>query len=164
MTRRTDRWVLAAAIVLFVAVAFGASLLPSISAAPTSGRTIYLAAVEPKGGVTVASEAFPSAALPGGGGYVLRAPDNTGRWEVSTYQWQPSFIVVNEGEQVTLEIIGINGAEHVSSLAPYVSSFTVKRGQITRVSFTANRTGTFGIVCANHQPSMTGYLIVLPRQ
>ncbi len=155
---------LASGVALVVAVAFGASLLPRVSAAPGAGRTIYMAAVEPKGGTAVAQEPFPSAALPTGGGYILRAPDSTGRWEVSTYQWQPSFIVVNQGENVTLEIVGINGAEHISSLPPYVNTFTVRRGQITRVSFAAERAGTFPILCVSHQPTMTGYLIVLPRQ
>lgn len=148
---------------VFVAVVFGTSLLQQPVAAQAT-RTVYMAAVEPRGGTAVSSEPFPTAALPGGGGYVLRAPDSTGRWEVSTYQWQPGVVVAREGEQVTLEIIGINGAEHTSTLPPFVQSFTVKRGQITRVSFTASRAGVFPIICANHQPSMTGYLVVLPRQ
>jgi len=123
-----------------------------------------MAAVEPKGGTNVSQEPFPNPALlPAGGGYVLKAPDSTGRWEVSTYQWQPGFIVVNQGERVTLEIIGINGTEHLSSLPPYVDTFTVKRGQLTKVTFTASRAGIFPIVCVNHQPSMTGYLVVLPK-
>ena len=126
-------------------------------------RTIYMAAVEPKGGTAVSSEPFPAAALPAGGGYVLRAPDSTGRWEVSTYQWQPGFVVAREGEQVTLEIVGINGAEHISALPPFVQTFTVKRGQITRLTFNASRAGIFPIICVSHQPSMTGYLVVLPR-
>lgn len=149
-------------VILGIAVAGAYSLLPQPAAAQAT-RTIYMAAVEPKGGTGVSSEAFPTAALPGGGGYILKAPDATGRWEVSTYQWQPGFVVAREGEQVTLEIIGINGAEHVSSLPPFVQSFTVKRGQITRVTFTASRAGLFPIVCVSHQPSMTGYLVVLPR-
>src|SRR3972149_2409848 len=76
----------------------------------------------------------------------------------SAYRGQPGFIVARQGEQVTLEIIGINGADHVSALPPFVEKFTVKRGQITRVSFTAERAGVFPIICVNHQPSMTGYL------
>lgn len=140
------------------------SLLPRGSSAQAT-RTVYIAAVEPKGSATVEKEPFPDPAqLPAGGGYVLKAPDATGRWEVSAYQWQPGFIVVNQGERVTLEIIGINGAEHPSTLPPYVSRFTVKRGQVTRVSFTADRAGIFPIMCLSHQPSMTGYLVVLPRR
>ena len=146
-----------------LAVAGFATSLPPVPAAAQATRTIYMAAVEPKGGTGISSEPFPTAALPGGGGYVLKAPDSTGRWEVSTYQWQPGFVMARQGEQVTLEIIGINGAEHVSSLPPYVQTFTVKRGQITRVTFTANRAGVFPILCVSHQPSMTGYLVVLPK-
>ena len=162
MTRKTWRLTVLAA-VLLGGVAFAVSLLPRPTAAQAT-RTVYMAAVEPKGGTGVSQEAFPNPSLlPAGGGYVLKAPDNTGRWEVSTYQWQPSFIVVNQGEQVTLEIIGINGAEHVSSLPPYVDKFTVKRGQLTKVTFTASRAGIFPIICVSHQPSMTGYLVVLPK-
>ena len=162
MTRKTWRLTVLAA-VLLGGVAFAVSLLPGPTAAQAT-RTVYMAAVEPKGGTSASQEAFPNPSLlPAGGGYVLKAPDSTGRWEVSTYQWQPSFIVVNQGEQVTLEIIGINGAEHVSSLPPYVEKFTVKRGQLTKVTFTASRAGIFPIVCVSHQPSMTGYLVVLPK-
>lgn len=35
-------------------------------------RTIYVAAVEAKGGVTVNREPFPLSALPSGGGYILK--------------------------------------------------------------------------------------------
>ena len=127
MTRKTWRLTVLAA-VLLGGVAFAVSLLPGPTAAQAT-RTVYMAAVEPKGGTSTSQEAFPNPSLlPAGGGYILKAPDSTGRWEVSTYQWQPSFMVVNQGEQVTLEIIGINGAEHVSSLPPYVGKFTVKRG------------------------------------
>lgn len=155
------RLMLAAVVVALVA-GIGASLWPHPAAAQAT-RTIYMAAVEPKGGTQASAEPFPTAALPAGGGYVLKAPDSSGRWEVSTYQWQPSFIVAREGEQVTLEIIGINGAEHVAALPPFVNTFTVRRGQITRVTFAANRAGMFPILCMNHQPSMTGYLLVLPK-
>ncbi len=162
MTSKTWRLTLVGVVLLGGAV-LALSLLPRPSAAQAT-RTVYMAAVEPKGGTGVSQEPFPNPALlPAGGGYVLKAPDSTGRWEVSTYQWQPSFIVVNQGEQVTLEIIGINGAEHISSLPPYVEKFTVKRGQLTKVTFTASRAGIFPIVCVSHQPSMTGYLVVLPK-
>jgi plastocyanin len=143
--------------------------LPNQGASQTapSKRTIYMAAVEPKGGTAVSSEPYPSGspALTAGPGYVLRAPDGTGRWEVSTYQWQPSFVMANEGEDVTLEIIGINGAEHTSFIEGInVPAFNVKRGQISLVNFRAARAGFYRIVCSSHLPSMVGYLVVLPRR
>ena len=42
-------------------------------------------------------------------------------------------------------------------------TFTVKRGQSTRVTFVADKPGIHGIVCSQHQPSMTGELIVLAK-
>ncbi len=138
---------------------------PGASQPASTKRTIHMAAIEPRGGTSVTSEPFPSVPLSAGPGYVLRQPDGTGRWEVSAYYWQPGFIVVSEGEDVTLEILGINGAEHPTFIDGIpVPSFNVKRGQITTVDFNARRAGTYRIVCTAHQPTMVAHLIVLPRR
>ena len=102
---------------------------------------LTMVAVEPKGGATVDKEPFPSAALPEGKGYELKSPDAEGRWEVSTYRWEPNQIIVNQGDEVTLEILGVNGAEHPTVIEGYDLSFTVKRGQLTTVTFTADKAG-----------------------
>ena len=125
-------------------------------------RTIYMAAVEPKGDQTVDKEPFPEMALLEGGGYILKEPNEEGRWEVSTYRWDPGTIVVNEGDLVTLEMIGINGAEHTFTIEGYDVSGVVTRGNLTTVSFTADTPGIFKIVCASHMPSMQAELVVLP--
>jgi plastocyanin len=124
-------------------------------------RTITMVAVEAKGGTTVDKESFPTATLPEGKGYELEAPNAEGRWEVSTYRWDPNQVIVNQGDEVTLEILGVNGAEHPSVIDGYDISFTVKRGQLTTVTFTADKAGVFEIRCGTHQPSMIGELIVL---
>jgi plastocyanin len=160
-------------VALIATVGLAALLLQFVLPRPGDGqpapvrRTIYMAAVEPKGGASVTSEPYPANSPAGtaGPGYVLRAPDATGRWEVSTYQWQPGFILANEGEDVTLEIIGINGSEHTSFIEGInAPAFTVRRGQVTTVNFRAARPGFYRIVCSNHLPSMVGYLVVLPRR
>ena len=125
-------------------------------------RTITMVAVEPEGGASVDEEPFPTAALPEGEGYELEGPNAEGRWEVSTYRWDPNQIIVNQGDEVTLEILGVNGAEHPSEIDGYDVSFTVKRGQLTTVTFTADKAGVFEFRCLTHQPSMLGELIVLP--
>jgi plastocyanin len=135
----------------------------SASVAPVE-RTIYMAAVEPKGGVTVDSEPFPSAALPEGGGYILKEPNADGRWEVETYRWDPGTVVVNQGDVVTLEIVGINGKEHPFSIEGYNLSDVVKRGQVTRVTFTADKAGIFKITCGAHLPTMQADLVVLANK
>ena len=150
---------------LFVAAVVGAQLSPMDAARSQAGekRFFTIAAVEPRGGVTVDKEAFPTDPLPAGGGYVIRQPDQTGRWEVSAYLWSPSQIVVNQGDEVTLEFVGINGAAHPTEIQGLGKSFTLKRGQVTRVEFKADRPGVFPIACGTHHPSMRGEIVVLPR-
>jgi hypothetical protein len=133
-------------------------------AAQAAERVFTIAAVEPKGGTTVDKEPFPAAALPEGGGYLLRKPDQSGRWEVSAYVWQPSQIIVTEGDDVTLEFVGINGAEHPTTIVGYDKTLLLKRGHVVRMQFKADKVGTFPIVCAHHKPSMVGELIVLARR
>ena len=150
---------LAMSVVLLAACAQApASKLP-----PPTKRTITLAAIEPKGSTTVDKEPFPVDALPPGGGYALAAPDKTGTWGVETYRWDSSTIVVNQGDEVTLEVIGINGKEHPTTIEGYNVNFAVKRGQLSKVTFTADKPGIFKVICSAHQPSMTADLVVLAR-
>ena len=156
--RRWIVWLRKALAVLAVGAAW-------VSPALAEKRFFTVLAVEPKGGVTVDKEPFPTSALPPGGGYVLSQPDEkTGRWEVSSYVWLPSQIIVNEGDEVTLEFVGVNGAAHPTTIAAFGQNFTVKRGHASRVTFVADKSGIFGITCSTHKPSMSGELIVLPKR
>ena len=132
-------------------------------AAQAEKRYIVVTAIEPKGGVTVDKEPFPTTPLPEGKGYALKQPDQTGRWEVSVYGFDPRQIFVNEGDEVTLEFVGINGASHPITIAGYNQTFDLKRGQSTRVTFTADKASTFQIVCATHHPTMVAELIVAAK-
>lgn len=128
---------------------------------PPQERTIKMAAYELKGGTQVDKEAFPGGEL--SGGYAIKAPNEDGRWEVEAYSWLPGQIEVNQGDTVTLEIIGINGAEHVSLIENYVDSFVVQRGLMTTVTFVADQPGVFQILCGTHPESMRGELVVRAR-
>jgi len=141
-----------------------ACLVGAAAPAAAGQRFFTIAAVEPKGGTTSDKEPFPAAALPEGGGYVIKKPDQTGRWEVSAYVWQPSQIIVTEGDEVTLEFIGINGAEHPTTIVGYDKTLVLKRGHVIRLELKADKPGTFAIVCSHHRPSMVGELIVMPRR
>lgn len=127
-------------------------------------RFFTITAVEPKGATTVDKETFPVEALPEGGGYVLKKPDATGRWEVSAYVWMPSQIIVTQGDEVTLEFVGINGASHPTTIHGIDKAFIVKRGTVTRITFVAEKAGVFHIECATHKPSMTAEIIVTPSR
>jgi plastocyanin len=142
----------------------GAYLVGASGPAQAAQRFFTIAAVEPKGGTSADKEPFPTAALPEGGGYVIKKPDQTGRWEVSAYVWQPSQIIVTEGDDVTLEFIGINGAEHPTTIVGYDKTLVLKRGHVIRIVLKADKPGTFAIVCNHHKPSMVGELIVMPKK
>jgi plastocyanin len=161
----TSRLLTAAALALFVGVSHQAlAAEPADHGVTEPGkRVITMLAVEPKGGVTIDKEAFPAGALPEGGGYIVKEPNAEGRWEVSAYVFMPSQVIVQEGDEVTLEMVGINGAEHPGLIEGYDIEFNVLRGQMTRVSFLADKPGVFRIRCDAHHPSMHGELIVLPK-
>ena len=131
--------------------------------AQAPGRMIYMAAVEMKGGTQQEKEPYPAADLPPGAGYIKTPPNAAGRWEVSAYQWSPATIVVQQGETVTLEIVGVNGDVHPSTIPGLVESFAVKRGEITRVTFVAGKPGLYPLICTKHRPSMRATLVVLPK-
>ncbi len=154
---------------LLAVLAVAATLVAVLAACGESGaslepttRTIYMEAIEPKGSATTDKEPFPAASLPQGGGYVLKEPDDKGKWEVETYTWSLGQVIVNEGDTVNLEILGVNGDRHDSSIAGYVDSFVVERGKLTSLSFVADKPGVFKIACSIHQPSMTSELVVQP--
>ena len=149
---------------LLAGTLIGACLAGASAPAQAAQRFFTIAAVEPKGGTTADKEPFPAAALPEGGGYVIKKPDQTGRWEVSAYVWQPSQIIVWEGDDVTLEFIGINGAEHPTTIVGYDKTLVLKRGHVIRIELKADKPGTFAIVCNHHKPSMVGELIVMPKK
>lgn len=152
---------------LLIAVAVSGALLAGLvlGVQAAEERVIYMSLIEPKGGVTVDKEPYPPGDVPKGGGYVKKAPDPAnGRWEVSAYQFSPGTVVVKQDDRVTLEMFGINGAKHTVHVDKYHPGHAlVKRGEITRLQFTADTPGLFKIHCQEHEPTMEGYLVVLPR-
>jgi hypothetical protein len=148
-----------------LASALGAfTLLLPVAGAHAEKRKIVVTAVEPKGGVTVDKEPFPTTPLPEGGGYVLKKPDDKGRWEVAVYVFEPRQIFVDEGDEVTLEFVGINGANHPITIEAYGQAFELKRGHVNTVTFTADKPGRHSIICSAHLPTMVSELIVAPKK
>lgn len=155
-----------AAFAILAALAAGCSGGESaVASIPGGSRTIYLTALEYKGSTEVSKEAFPADKLPEGGGYGLKSPaGDPPKWEVNSYAWAPASLVVAEGDKVTLKIVGINGAQHVGAIEGHVDKFTVARGKVTTVGFTAGKPGVYQIICNTHTPNMTGQMVVLPRE
>jgi plastocyanin len=89
--------------------------------------------------------------------------------KLEAYRWDPGMIVVHQGDRVQLVIRGVSGKEHPFSIQGYNVRGNVRQGQITRVSFTANKPGTFQLICHTHPTAetngpMIGYIVVLPRE
>jgi heme/copper-type cytochrome/quinol oxidase subunit 2 len=153
-------------VVVVVATLVGGQLgyLGAARAQMGERRFFTILAVEPRGGANMSQEPLPGEALPDGGGYVMRPPDPTGRWEVSAYVWSPGQIVVAQGDEVTLEFVGINGAAHPTEIKGLgAKPFMLKRGHAMRIEFKAERPGVYPVICGTHQPSMRGEIVVLPR-
>lgn len=108
------------------------------------------------------AESFPTTPLPSGGGFVLVKPDSTGAWMIRSFAFQPSQIVVHQGDMVTLNFVGAQGDHHEIEVEG-IEKFTIHRGEIHTVTFTANKVGTIDYYCHIHMPNMEGQILVLPK-
>jgi len=106
-------------------------------------------------------EKYPNSTLPVGGGFVLTPPDKTGAWKFRSFTFDPSMIVVHQGDRVTLHFVGVQGARHIISVEG-IGTFALARGQIHTVTFMANHPGTINYYCHIHMPNMDGQILVLP--
>jgi plastocyanin len=107
-------------------------------------------------------EKFPNSTIPAGGGVKLTPPDKTGAWKFRVFTFEPSQIVVNQGDKVTLHFADVQGA-HYTITVDGVGTFPISRGQIHTVSFTADKVGITNYWSPDHMPSMIGQIVVLPR-
>ncbi|PTX64517.1 Cupredoxin-like domain-containing protein [Melghirimyces profundicolus] len=85
------------------------------------------------------------------------------------YRWDPGSLVVREGDEVNLVIHGFHGNVHHFSLKEFGIQGSVRKGEKTEVSFTADRPGTHELVCHNHSSAekegpMVAYITVLENK
>ena len=108
------------------------------------------------------AEAFPTKPLPSGGGLVLVKPDSTGAWMIRSFTFVPAQIVVHQGDFVTLNFVGVQGFHHEIEVEG-IENFTLNRGEMHTVTFTADKIGTIDYYCHVHMPNMEGQIVVLPK-
>jgi plastocyanin len=77
--------------------------------------------------------------------------------------FSPSQITVNQGDTVTIHFYNTEDEEsHTFTMdAPYALNKVVPAGGEANITFTASTSGIFPYRCMEHQPTMTGYLVVL---
>jgi len=87
------------------------------------------------------------------------------RVEASRFAYQPAELTVHRGDRITLELVSTD-VVHGLYLDGYDLKINADPGQSTRVSFTANRGGTFrfrcSVTCGPLHPFMIGKLKVEP--
>ncbi len=153
-------------------------LFPGQVSGQTAGattHTIFMAAIEIKGG-TSADSLAPPAINPKdlSKGYDFKGPGeadkgNPKRWEVSSYIFSPAFVTVRQGDTVKLTVFIVNGDEHqVWVAAPdgkrVVAATKWNRGREYTVEFAAQKIGTYQLVCSEHAPSMVATFLVVSRR
>jgi hypothetical protein len=107
-------------------------------------------------------EKYPNSTIPTGGGFVLTPPDKTGAWKFRAFTFEPSTIIVHQGDNVTLHFADVQGVHYVITVDG-VGSFSVSRGQIHTVSFIADKVGTINYYSSQRMPNMVGQIWVLPK-
>ncbi|XEC93593.1 cupredoxin domain-containing protein [Paenibacillus tarimensis] len=85
--------------------------------------------------------------------------------EFEVYRWDPGTIVVKQGEQIQLNITGVNGLSHPFVIEGLNIKGEVQKGETTIVRFTAKQPGTYPIICLTHTDinqggPMVGYITV----
>jgi plastocyanin len=160
---------------VFIAGAMLAAWLGSASAQPANSeavREFYIKTVHidgqtsTKGGMDHKPEPFPEdSSLPAGAGLQLSKPDADGNWRMRAFAFEPSQIVVKEGEPIRLNFVGVQGMSHTIHVEGegVDEKFTLKRGYLHTVDFTPTKPGVVEIECYDHQPSMNGEIVVLAR-
>lgn len=86
--------------------------------------------------------------------------------KLEVYLWHPGTIVVNKGEAIELQINGVNGNNHPFVVEDLGIKGEVIKGKVTVVRFTAEKAGTYPIICLNHTDMnhggpMVGYIVVI---
>lgn len=171
--------ILALVLVLAV-VALGASLFAlagrgAQAAGPAVGeRIFYVTGLEYKGATSTKDLAAPEKDPKSlGDGYRYKKPgdadkNDATRWEVSTYRWEPGTMTAFHGDRVTFVGFIVNGDHHKTWVEDPQGKAVIaeqdwQRGREYKVSFVADKVGYYALHCDEHDPSMTAYLLVLPR-
>jgi len=139
--------------------------------APTT-HTIFMTAMELKGSTTNDKLAPPNVNPQDlSKGYGYKAPgeadkNDSKKWEVSSYIFNPAFVTVHKGDTVKLTVFVVNGDEHdVSIVDPngtkVVPTTIWNRGREYQVSFVADKVGGYQLICSAHAPSMIANFLVL---
>ena len=159
---------LAALAIIATACAGGAAKVPA------GERTFYVNAIEIKGATSTTKLAPPTVNPEElSKGLALKAPGvfdkaDATRWEVSSYQFNPSALTVFQGDRVKLVLFVVNGDKHKDSILDPDGVTVVKeaehnRGRQYTITFTADKAGFYQLHCEEHKETMHATITVIPN-
>ena len=126
--------------------------------------TVHLdAKTSVKGDASHPPEPFPSSAASTGGGLIVRPPDEQGTWSVRAFVFQPSQVVVRQGDTVVLNFVGVQGPSHTIAVDGQNERISLKRGEMKSLRFVAEQSGTIRFMSVGREPTMQGSILVLRR-
>lgn len=137
-------------------------------------RTFVVTGLEYKGSTSTKDLAAPDVnPTKLSDGYRYKAPgvadkSDATKWEVSTYRFEPGFMIAAQGDKVTLLSFIVNGDKHTVWLQgpdgkEAVKQLVMNRGREYKVTFTAEQVGFYKLICDEHDPTMHAHILVLPR-
>lgn len=151
-------------------------VIPQLAAAQQAPAThhIFMNAIEVKGATASDKLSAPSGNPKDlSDGYGFKAPGQVdarapNKWQVASYMFAPSYVTVRQGDTVVLTAFVVNGNKHeVRIVAPdgrvVVPETEWNRGRQYKISFVAEKIGTYQLGCSDHAPTMVANFLVLPR-
>jgi plastocyanin len=154
---------------LLRAAACGFALTAAPGAVRAEVQTFHVLTVHVDGNTNVRgdsahpAEAFPTQALPEGGGLQLSPPDADGNWRMRAFVFVPSQLVVHVGDEVELHFVGVQGPSHRIRIDGVAEEIDLLRGEIEHVTLRPAKPGVIHFESLKRLPSMRGQILVLPR-
>ena len=154
------------ALALLAGCAGGAATVPS------GERVFYINAIEIKGGTDGISppEVNPEKL---GKTFAYWPPGTVdsskpNKWQVSSYQFNPSAMTVFQGDRVKLVLFVVNGDVHKDRIVDPDGNIIVEeaehnRGRQYTITFTASEVGMYQLRCAEHKEFMRAVITVVPN-
>ena len=156
------RVILFMSLVLITGVLFSACAR-GVATPPAAERVFYVNAIEIKGGTstdTLAAPEIDPKSLGKTFGYKAPGvydPSNPNKWQVASYQYNPSALTVFQGDTVKLVLFVVNGDVHTDRIEDpdgqiVVAEQTHNRGRQYTMSFVAEKAGVYQLRCKRNTP------------
>ncbi len=139
---------------------------------PSGERVFYINAIEIKGATdSLAPPEVNPERLGKTFGYKepgVYDASNPNKWQVASYQFNPSAMTVFQGDRVKLVLFVVNGDVHSDRIESPSGKIVVteqihNRGRQYTMSFVAEEAGIYQLRCKEHAEAMRLLITVIPR-